>query len=127
MARGDTIVNAAIGAVVTVVLSFTMVSPVLGGGVAGYLQGGTRKDGAKVGAISGAIAFLPFMLLAFVFFGFFMAGPMTSGGFGVPGAPELLVILFVFFPIVLVWNAGLGALGGYLGAYFREERDASNG
>lgn len=123
MGRGDTILNAVIGAVVTVVLSFTGVSPVLGGGVAGYLQEGTRTAGAKVGALSGAIAFLPFLLLSFLFFGFLVSGPMGGGGFGVPGGPELLVILFVFFPVVLVWNAGLGALGGYLGAYLREERN----
>lgn len=124
MARGDTLLNAIIGAVVTVVLSFTGISPVLGGGVAGYLQDESRKRGAKVGALSGVFAFVPFLLFALVIFGFFVIGPVTGGGPGIPAGIELLVILFLFFPILLVWNAGLGALGGYLGAYLREERDS---
>jgi hypothetical protein len=126
MGEGDTFLNAAIGAVVTVVFSFTGFSPLVGGGVAGYLQRGSRRDGAKVGAISGVLAFLPFVLLLFLGFGFLVAMPMT-GGFGLPGFVELLVILLVIFPLLLLWNVGLGAVGGYLGIYLREELAGSNG
>ncbi|AUX09800.1 hypothetical protein AArcSl_2175 [Halalkaliarchaeum desulfuricum] len=77
MARGDTLLNTVIGAVVTVILSFTGVSPILGGGTAGYLQGESRKSGAKVGALSGVFAFVPFLLFAAVIFGFFVAVPVT--------------------------------------------------
>lgn len=118
MGRGDTLGNAVIGAVVTVVLSFTGVSPVLGGAVAGYLQRESRESGARVGALSGALAFLPFLLFAFLFAGVVFGG-VLGGGFGLPG--PAFVVLFVVVPTFLVWNVGLGALGGYLGTYLREE------
>lgn len=115
MGKGDTLLNAVIGAAVTVALSFTGFSPLLGGGVAGYLQQRGRRDGGKVGALSGAIAFLPSLLFVLLFFGVFFLG----GGF--PGGVELLLLLFVLFPILLIWNVALGGVGGYLGAYAREE------
>jgi|APHM01.1.fsa_nt_gi hypothetical protein len=64
MGTGDTWMNALIGAAVTVVTSFTGVSPVIGGAVAGYLN---RVDGATVGALSGALAAVPLVLLVFLF------------------------------------------------------------
>jgi hypothetical protein len=120
MAKGDTLLNAVVGAVVTVLLSFTGVAPVLGGAVAGYLQRESRASGAKVGALSGAIAFLPALLFLFVVMGFFALGPMM-GGTGLPGGVELLVVVLILFPLFVLWHVGLGALGGYLGAYVREE------
>lgn len=121
MGKGDTLVNAAIGAVVTVVLTFTAISPLIGGAVAGYLQQETRRDGVKVGALSGTLAFLPFVLIVILFFGLVVAGPITGGGFGFPGGIELLIIFLVIFPLILAWNASLGAVGGYLGTVIREE------
>lgn len=121
MGRGDTLINAVIGAVVTIVLSFTGISPVLGGGVAGYLQDESRRRGARVGAIAGAIAAVPFLLLMAFAFVFFLAG----GAVGLPGGVELLVIVFVLLPFLLAWNVGLGALGGYLGTYVREDVSTS--
>lgn len=126
MGEGDTILNAVIGAVVTVVLSFTGFSPLIGGGVAGYLQRGSRTGGAKVGALSGGLAFLPFLLVVVLAFGFFAAGPIAGGGLGVPGFVELLVILLVMFPLFLLWNVGLGAAGGYLGVYLRDELESTD-
>ncbi len=120
MGRGDTLLNAAIGAAVTVVLSFTGVSPAIGGGVAGYLQREDRLQGAKVGAFSGVLAFVPFLFVLVLVFAFLVAGPMAGGA---PGGVELLVLLLVVFPLVLLWNAGLGAVGGYLGAFVREETE----
>lgn len=118
MGDGDTLLNAVIGAVVTVVLSFTGFSPLLGGGVAGYLQRGDRAEGARVGAISGAIASIPFVLLlvfVFGFFGLFLAGGgPAEAGFGI-------VIVLVFFVFALAWNVGLGAVGGYLAVYVLAE------
>lgn len=117
MSEGDTLLNAVLGAAVTVVLSFLGVSPLLGGGVAGYLQRGTRTDGAKVGALSGAIATLPVLLFAVLFVGVFAVAVVG----GVPGGPELVILLLVAFPFVVVWHVGLGAVGGYLGVYVYEE------
>lgn len=112
MARSEsnTLVNGLIGAVVTIVFSFTIFSPILGGAVAGYLE---KTDGLRVGAISGAIAIIPIFLFGIVFFGLFAV-------FGLPAALGLL-----FLPLLLVfgiiWIVGLSALGGYLGVYLRDE------
>lgn len=108
--ESNTLVNGLIGAVVTVLLSFTVFSPILGGAVAGYLE---KADGVRVGAISGAIAVLPLLLFGVLFFGVFAVG-------GMPVAMGLifLPILFVF---AVIWVVGLSALGGYLGVYLRSE------
>lgn len=111
--------NAVIGAVVTIVLSFTVFSPLLGGAVAGYLQRGDRSDGFRVGAISGVIAALPFLLFIFFFGGFVFAGPMMGGGVGIPGG-FVILILFAFV-FAFFWNVGLGGAGGYLGNYLAME------
>lgn len=124
MGKGATLINALIGAIVTVVLSFTGFSPIIGGAVAGYLQRESRRGCAKVGALSGAIAFVPFLLFIFLFFGVMFGG--IGGRMGIPGGPELLVIIFIMFPMFLVWNIGLGALGGYLAAYLREDLQESS-
>ena len=94
-------------------------SPLLGGGVAGYLQAESPARGAKVGAISGAIAAIPLFLIMFLGFALFAAVPAGPGG--VPGGVELVVIFGVMLPILLVWFAGLSAAGGYVGAYLHAE------
>lgn len=121
MGEGDTLVNALIGAVVTIVLSFTTISPVLGGGVAGYLQRGDRSEGVRIGAISGAIAALPFLVLFFLFGGFILPGTMMGDGMGIPGG--FVLFLFVMLVFALAWTVGLSALGGYLGVYVATETD----
>jgi hypothetical protein len=120
MGKGDTLLNAVLGAVVTVLLSFVGFSALLGGAVAGYLQRETRRDGAKVGALSGAFATVPFLLVVVVGVGFFFVGPVM-GGLGPPGGLELLVIVFVLLPLLFLWNGALGAAGGYAGTYLYEE------
>lgn len=121
MGKGDTFVNALIGGVVTVIFSFTGVSPILGGVIAGYLQQETRRSGAKVGAYSGLIAFVLFLFILILGFGFFVVGSMMGGIVGLPGVVELFIILFLLFPPFLLWSIGLGAVGGFLGTYLREE------
>jgi len=127
MAEGDTGVNALIGAVVTVVASGTMVGPLLGGAVAGYLEGGSRDDGVRVGLFSGLVALVPFLvfaafaasLLGFVGGGFVGPGHGMFGlGFGLESAAFLFVLLFW-----LVSLLGLSALGGWLGNHVKYETD----
>jgi hypothetical protein len=114
----DTLRNAVIGAVVTGLLAFTVVSPAIGGAVAGYLQREPPARGPRVGAISGAIASIPFLLaltLGVVVF----VGTTTTGGIGVPSGVELAIVLLFVVPLGVLWNAGLRAVDGYVGAYVR--------
>ncbi len=130
MGDGDTLTNAVIGAVVNVVAgSFLPFGPLFGGAAAGYLEGGTREDGLKVGAIAGVLAFIPVILLVAlfgsVFFAVFAGGamggsigggfPMFAGGFG-------FVFVFLLF-FGAVYFIGLSAVGGYLGNYVRYDTD----
>lgn len=106
-------INALIGAIAGIVLSFIPLSTVLGGAIAGYLEGGTPEDGLRVGALAGAIMLLPFAL-------FGLAALFLFGFFG--GAP--FFFLFVggaAFTVAVVYTVGFGALGGYLGVYVRDE------
>jgi hypothetical protein len=108
----DSLVHALIGAVVTVVLSFTGFSPIIGGAVAGYLH---RDDGLRVGAISGAIASIPLVLVVLVGATLFAFVPdPLAAGLG------LVVILFV---IVILGGitVALSALGGIVGVYLYNE------
>jgi hypothetical protein len=123
--EGDFWVNALIGAVATVVLSFVPVSPVLGGGIAGYLQGGTRTAGAKVGAVSGIIAALPVLGVVTLVFGGIGLGALVDGS-----ALGFLLFAGVFlfaFLVTAVVAGGMGALGGYLGIVLRERSDEDDG
>ena len=121
--RRGTWVNALIGAVVSVVLSFIPFSPVIGGAVAGYLEKGDHNQGLRVGGYSGAIAAIPLVLLA--------GAIIVLGTFGVIVAPgeairTLLGILLLGVLIVVVIGAytiGLGAVGGYVGVILAERGD----
>lgn len=126
MAEGDTFVNALIGAVVGVVLSPIPFSTVIGGAVAGYLQGGDRDDGVRVGALAGAIMLVPIALLAFVvgnIFFFAVAGSgMPGPAMGMAGGFTILAIV-VFLLFGLVYVVAFAAVGGYLGNYVKQDTD----
>lgn len=110
----NTLLNALVGAAVTVFLSFVPFSPVLGGGVAGYLEDGDYEAGMRVGAISGAFALVPLLLLVVLFMGVFMVAMMDVFGF----ALAMMFVMVVFFA---VYTIGLSALGGILGVYLTKE------
>lgn len=128
MAEGETLLNSIIGGGVTILTgSFVPFAPFFGGAVAGYLEGGDRKDGLRVGAYAGAIALLPLVAIAFLFsgllgvvgFGIFLSG--DPGG----GAAGILAILFFGFVFVLslVYFVGLSAAGGWVGNYVKYDTD----
>lgn len=114
MAKENTLVNALIGAAVTVVLSFTGVSPLLGGAAAGYLQENGPRDGARIGAISGIIASLPIILVLAVFSVALPFAPIEFAALGI--AAVLFVVVFA-----VGFTAALSAVGGYIGGYLEEE------
>lgn len=108
----STLVNALIGAVAGIVLSFVPLSTVLGGGVAGYLEGTRTEDGLRAGAIAGAVMLVPFALFGLAFLSIFL-------GVGAPIAFGLLGLVVLI--VSALYTVGLGALGGYLGSYVRDE------
>ncbi len=124
MGEGETWLNAVLGAVVCVVAgSIVPFGTVFGGAVAGYLQGGDRRAGVRVGAIAGLLAFLPFLLVAFflvnVLFGVFL------GGFGIPRLFSGLGALFVGIALVfaIFYTVVASAVGGWLGNYVRYDTE----
>ncbi|MFB6087680.1 MAG: DUF5518 domain-containing protein [Haloarculaceae archaeon] len=126
MGKGDTGLNALVGAVVTIVLAGAVpFAPILGGGIAGYLQGGDRSDGLRVGTISGVIALVPGLLV--VAFVVSVLGAIFLGG-GMQGMPLAFpalgsVVFFFVFLFAVVYIVGLSAVGGWLGNYVRHDTD----
>ena len=120
MAEGDTFLNAVIGGIASIVLSFVPFSPVLGGAIAGYLHGGDRGAGIRIGVYAGVVAAVPLALLLFVavaIFGVFAMG-------GRPGGGAILVVFFLFAAVVVAGIiVGLSALGGWLGNYVKYDTD----
>lgn len=106
------VIDAIIGGIVGVILSFIPFSPVIGGAVSGYLQNGTSEEGLKIGAGAGLV-----MLLPFVFIGFFLLMLMGLGG--TPAA--FAVVAFLALGMASLYTVGLSALGGYLGVYLRQK------
>ncbi len=119
---GDsTAVNALIGAVASVVLFFLPFQTVVGGVVAGYLQGPDTDDGLWVGALAGVFMLVPLLLVLLLFGGAVLAVlPFLSGeafGLGALGFVAFLVVLVVGG----LYTVGLAALGGVLGAWVNRE------
>ncbi|SFR36455.1 DUF5518 domain-containing protein [Halogeometricum limi] len=110
----NTLFNALIGAAVAVVLGFVPFSPLLGGGVAGYLEGGDTRSGARIGAVSGVLAAIPFTLLAGVALALFVIVPEG-------GAVGLLVGVVAVVLVITFYSVALSTLGGVLGAYIERE------
>lgn len=111
----NTLLNAVVGAVATIGLSFTGISPVLGGALAAYLDGGDTKAGLRVGALSGLIASIPvgaILAIALVFLP--LAGDL---GVAIGG----LVIVVVIVVISVGYTVALSALGGAIGIYLADE------
>ena len=119
MAEGDTLANAVIGGIASILLGFVPFSPVLGGAVAGYLHGGERGIGVRIGAYAGIIAAIPFALA--LFFAIAVFGFLLSIGTG-SGAALLFFVLFALVAAA-VYTVGFSALGGWLGNYVRYDTD----
>lgn len=125
MAEGDTLANALIGALVTVLATPVLPgAPLLGGLVSGYLQGGNREDGLIVGTYAGLIALLPLFVLVFLLGNllFFLVAVTGSGIISMLGGLGLVVV-FVLFVGGLLYIVLLSALGGWLGNYLKTEMD----
>lgn len=114
----NTLLNAVIGGVTTAVTAAFLgpLSPVVGGGVAGYLEGGENAQGMKVGAFAGLVALVPLLLfLPLLLFVVPVMGP--RGG----GIAFVFVLLFAL-SLMGAYVVGFSVLGGVLGAYLKRER-----
>lgn len=120
--RPNTVVNALVGGLVSLLLAWVPFSPVLGGAVAGYLEGGDGRRGLRVGAYAGVVAGVPLALLAVLLAGLVAVVPVTSGSAGGPELALLVVVGLVALFVGAVYAVGLSALGGYVGASLTEER-----
>lgn len=112
----NTLFNALIGGLVTAITAFFVpLSPVLGGGIAGYLEGGETGDGLRVGALSGLFSLLPLFFIGLV--ALFFVGVLIPprGAIGIAFLGFLVVIVGVFYTV------GLGAIGGAIGIYVKNE------
>jgi len=119
MVQTRTLVNAIIGAVISVVASFIPGSTVLGGAIAGFLEGPDERAGAIAGALAGAITFVPFLIFGFFFAGFLGLG--LIGGLPIEGVVLFTLVIFSAGFFLLLYTVGLSLLGGYLGAYLARE------
>ena len=106
----STPINALVGGAVGIVLSVLPGSPLIGGAVAGYLEGGGAGAGLRVGALAGLV-----MLVPLTFFGLFAAA-FFLGGPGAIGVMLAVALLFGAF-----YTVGLSILGGIVGAVFADE------
>lgn len=113
----NTFLNAFIGGIIGVVLSFIPFSTVLGGGVAGYLEGGEYGDGAKVGALAGLVALVPFVFILAV--GLAVVPVVSAPGAGVQFALWVSVLLIGL--VAAIYTIGFSLLGGILGVYLKNE------
>jgi hypothetical protein len=103
---------ATVGAVVAAIFPFVPLSPLLGGGVAGYLSPSRGDRTARVGALAGLLVATPAVLISgFTTVGLY-AGLAVFAESGVRVLTTGLLAIGVLF--VLLMSVGLGGLGGYL-------------
>lgn len=113
--RPNTLLNVLVGAIVTVITAPLLpFAAIVGGAAAGYLQRGDVREGATVGALSGAVAAIPAFFVAWVIVGVFLLGFDALSAI-------MSIFAFVVFAVVVGYLVGAGALGGALGAYLRRE------
>jgi hypothetical protein len=114
MATDNSYLNALAGAVVTIVLSFIPFSPLLGGGVAGVLE---RRDGARIGLLSGVFASVPLFVLLVLVGGAVAVIP----GFAHGTADSIIIVTILVVVLLLTYTVVLSLVGGVVGVYLGEE------
>ena len=112
--------HAFLGGVVTVLVSFIPLSPVIGGGIAGFLERAVSERAVSVGAVSGLIPTIPIIILMVFVIGGAAAALLELG----EGPLAIFMVIIVLFTAIALglFGAGLGAVGGYLGGWIRTNR-----
>lgn len=108
------LLNAVFGAAVTAITTpFVPFAPLLGGVLSGYLDAGSTESGAKIGAVSGAIALVPLLIIVPLLLFVLFLDPVFAAG--------VLLVIGVVAVFLVAYTIGLGALGGILGVYIKQE------
>lgn len=91
---------------------FPVIGQLVGGMVSGYLRGCDRRESAITGGLAAALATTPGLLIVFGFV-LFLFSPLSFD----PGSMLILfgIITIVYLGLILI-AAGIGALGGVIGA-----------
>ena len=121
MSDRSPVVNALVGAAVSVVLAVLPFSTMLGGAVAGYLEGGDLGRGLRVGALAGLFAAIPLALVLFVLGAVLSVGMLGLGLGRLAAAGGLLAVVILLF--ATVYLVGFSAIGGAVGALVRGDPD----
>lgn len=123
-----TLRNAGIGAIVGVVLTFvplvSLVAPLVGGGLAGYLERNGSRGGLVPGALAGAFVAAAGFVLRTVFMALRFGAEGVVPVAGVP-LPTLVAGFFIGAFFTVVAAAGtivVAAIGGALGGLLEEDR-----
>lgn len=111
---GSFLSNAVLGAVTTTVLSFIPFSPLLGGGLTGYLEFQRSTRSISAAGFAGFLAMAPVLLLL-VFMGIGLYLGLAGVGEAGYGLVTAVVMLFTIL-FVAAYGAGVSALGGFVGA-----------
>lgn len=107
--------NALIGAVATILaVPLLPLAVVVGGGTAGYLQHGTRRDGALAGAFAGFLAAIPAVAVTWFLLGHLLFG---LANVALVASPFGLAAVF----LVCSYYVVAGGLGGALGTHLHSD------
>lgn len=104
--------NALIGGIAGIVLSFVPGSTLLGGAVAGYLEGGEMENGLKLGALAGLVMLVPFLMIGLLGMAFFTG----AGALGTFAGAFIAILVFG-----ALYTVGLSILGAVIGIYVKNE------
>ena len=110
---GSLLSNAVLGAVTTTVLFFVPFSPIIGGGVTGYLEGQRSNRAISAAGLAGVLAMAPVLILL-VFLGIGLYTGLAGVGDAGYGLLTTAVMLFATL-FVAAYGAGVSALGGFIG------------
>lgn len=119
-AAGESVSNylahALLGAMVSALTSFIPLSPVIGGGLAGYLERGDSERTTSVGAASAVLMSAPFLVLGLFAAAGLAAGfaAIGDGGLGAMMAVVVVVAGLASLGVTVLLGAGGGWVGGRL-------------
>lgn len=104
--------NAVIGTAITLFTAALPLSPILGGAVTGYLEGGPARNRARLGGLAGGLAALPLTLLVLFLGGavVIVTLELELGTVGIIGIGGLLI----GYATAVLYLIVLSALGAYL-------------